>query len=528
MWPVVVVGAGPTGLTAALLLHRYGIACTVLDRRSQPWPWPRAVHLDDEAVRVLQLAGVGAEFAAISRPAAGLRLLDARLRPFAEFRRAPGPAAHGHPASNLFDQRDLDAVLRGAAERAGVVVRGGVDVTDVAVQADGTVIVIAHDGTSGEQHELRAAAVLGCDGAGSTVRGAIGASMRELGFSQRWLVLDVRCGSVIGAADGVDQICDARRAATFMRLTGDRYRWEFRLHPGESAAELAAPGSLAALTAPWLADRTIADLQLLRCAEYTFRACVADRWRAGRVLLLGDAAHLTPPFIGQGLGSGLRDAHNLAWKLAAVLQGRAGDELLDSYHAERAPHAEAVIRTAIRVGTAMTGGNGAVAALRRPVVAALLRLPGAEARALAATATRHPAGVAVDRRRHRRDLVGTSCPQPMVRSGEATVPLDEVLGVGYALLCSGPVDPALRSRAEAVGARTIRLVGGHADTDTRITDDGTLSDWLRRGRTGAVLLRPDRVVMAAGTVPPLGRRDGPRRDRARRGTPRRRRWCPRS
>jgi 3-(3-hydroxy-phenyl)propionate hydroxylase len=548
MWPVIVVGAGPTGLTAALLLHRYGVACTVLDRRPEPWPLPRAVHLDDEAVRVLQLAGVGAAFAAISRPAAGLRLLDARLRPFAQFRRDPGPATHGHPASNLFDQRDLDAVLLRAADRAGVVVRGGLEVTGTAAQPDGTVLVTARDAAGGAVRQLRAAAVLGCDGAGSTVRDTIGATLRDLGFSQRWLVLDVRCGPAAGAGvagdgDGVDQVCDPRRAATFMHLTGDRYRWEFRLHPGESAADLAAPDSLAALTAPWFAEGAAADLQLLRCAEYTFRACIADRWRAGRVLLLGDAAHLTPPFVGQGLGSGLRDAHNLAWKLAAVLHHRAGEDLLDSYQAERAPHAEAVIRTAIRVGTAMTGGNGAIAALRRPVVSALLRLPGAEARALAATTTRHPAGVAVDRRRHRRDLVGTSCPQPFVRTGAAILRLDEVLGTGYALLYTGPVDPALRLRAAAVAARTVRMgdcavPDTDADADVTIAHSGALSDWLRRGRTAAVLLRPDRVVMSGAPAAPLRHRDlGHRdldhrdldhRDTARRGRARRKRSCPRS
>ena len=461
--PVVVVGAGPTGLVTALLLARRGVEVTVLERRTGVHPLPRAVHLDDESVRILQAAGVGDGFAGISRAAAGLRLLDARLRPFAEFRRA-GRGVHGWPESNVFDQPDLETLLRSRLARMPrVTLREGSDVR--AVEPRGVRLA------SGER--VAAAAVLGCDGAHSTVRSALGTWMRELGAPQRWFVLDVRCPAPLPSWGGVDQVCDPARAATFLALAGDRYRWEFRMRAGETADDLAA--RVAELTARWAPGAP----DVLRAGEYTFAARVADRWSRDRTFLLGDAAHLTPPFIGQGLGAGLRDAHNLAWKLAAVLRDGAPESWVDGYRAERAPHAEAMIRGALRVGRAMTGGSGAVAALRRPVVAGALRVPAVRRRAEAGLATRFGHGPLVDRRRDRRDPVGTLCPQPWPGH-------DALLGDGWALLAgSAPVPDDLARRAASVGASTVR------------TTEPVLIRWLDHGRARAVLLRPDRIVAAS-------------------------------
>jgi 3-(3-hydroxy-phenyl)propionate hydroxylase len=489
--PVLVAGAGPTGSTAALLLAALGVQCTVVERRADIHPLPRAVHLDDEAVRVLQRIGLADAFAGISRPAPGLRLLDARLRPFAEFRR-DGAGSHGHPESNLFDQPDLDRVLRAELVRHPLVnLRVGTEVTglDQPPGANGPV----HVGLSCPRGAgaVWAQAVLGCDGAGSVVRAAIGSRLHDLGFTDRWFVVDVRSARPIATWGGVDQVCGARRAATFLPLPGDRYRWEFRMRANETAEELGRPARMAELTAPWRVPLT--QLEVLRAAEYTFRARLADRWRLGRVLLLGDAAHLTPPFIGQGLGAGLRDAHNLAWKLAAVLGGGlpgvAPDAVLDSYQSERGAHAESVIRGAVRVGRAMTGGAGVTAALRRPLTGMLLRLPGIRARAERGLVPRFPAGPLVDRVRHRHDLPGTVCPQPAVRAGGPAMRLDEVLGDGWALLTAGSVDPRLATRARMLGARTVRL-------GLDLADDGTLLAWLAAGGASAALVRPDRVVQA--------------------------------
>lgn len=479
--PIVIVGAGPTGLTAATLLAGYGIESLVLERWEGVFPQPRAVHLDGEIRRILARLGVGADFDAITRPALGLRLVDRKMRVLAQFDRDPAGGRNGYPEANLFDQPELEAILRANLVRHPQVrLRGNVEVIRLVEETE-CVRVDFTDRITGAVESVRARYVLGCDGANSLVRTAIGAHMRDLKFEQRWLVVDVTSTAELDQWEGVHQVCDPVRAATYMRIGKTRYRWEFRLRPGETAADYPDIARLHPLIRPWTADTAADDLELVRVAEYTFRAQLADRWRQRRIFILGDAAHLTPPFIGQGMGAGLRDAANLAWKLAGVLHGELSDSVLDSYESERKPHARAMIRLAKLTGTTMTDGGEFGNRLRRLLAPHLHRVPGLTGLVTSGETPRLHRSELIAPQRLYRTAAGRLVPNPTLEDGRR---LDDHIADRFAIITSTTPSPQHRALIEQRGAA---LVVTHPGTD--------LHRWLRRTHNGAVLIRPDGSVL---------------------------------
>src|SRR3984957_15120570 len=354
--------------------------------------------------------------------------------------------------------------------------------------------------------------VLGCDGAGSTIRDLAGITMEDLGFTERWLVVDIRVSGGLDTWDGVEQVCDPARAATFMQVTGDRYRWEFQLRDGEDEAGLTTPQALGALLQPWTGRDDLAGLEIIRSASYTFRGRLASRFQAGRVFLLGDAAHLTPPFIGQGLGAGLRDADNLTWKLAHVLTGQAEEDLLATYDAERRPHARAMIKKAVRIGWAMTGGQDRAAAVRRITLAAAVR----SERTPQAMGPPPP---------HRPPLPrapaslppGRLIPTPLVTTSDgAPVRLDAILAGRAAVLTARRPGSELEGLCRRRNLALVRIIGATTGTgaparadadpaavwiDIRLVDEEQAPGLhaLTASPALTVIVRPDRVIAAVGT-----------------------------
>jgi 3-(3-hydroxy-phenyl)propionate hydroxylase len=522
--PVIVVGAGPVGCTAALLLAGFGIPVTLLERHAQPHPLPRAVHLDDEVARTLGQIGVGEQFLARSRPGSGLRLLDARHRVMAEFRREHRAGLHGFPQANMFHQPDLEQLLLGRVEEQPLIsFHRGAEVTglDGALDPPAAGPVRVHASVAGQPQTFTGAVVLGCDGANSTVRELAGIAMGDLGFTERWLVVDIRASGGLDTWDGVEQVCDPARAATFMQVAGDRYRWEFQLRDGEDETGLITPQALGRLLRPWTGRDDLAGLEIIRTAGYTFRARLASRFQAGRIFLLGDAAHLTPPFIGQGLAAGLRDADNLAWKLAHVLTGQAGADLLASYDAERRPHAKAMVKKAVRVGWAMTGGQDRAAAVRRIALAAAVRSERIR-QAMASTATpRLKTGALQHTGRRLLPRApaalrpGGLIPNPLISTGDgALVRLDAILAGRAAVLTARQPGQELAGFCRRHGLVLVRIgtaapgtatpagagpAAGWTDIRLAAGEPATGLHLLAASPALTVIVRPDRVIAAVAS-----------------------------
>lgn len=462
---VVVVGAGPVGLVLAVLLAQRGRSVVVLEQRPNPYLLPRAVHFDDEVGRLLQSCGIGDELRALSEPAEVYEWRNAAGTTLLRFGRI-GVGPSGWPFSSMFCQPEVEAVItERAASLPGVEIRRGVKVAAID-QDDGVVVVTDEAGAV-----VRGRYVVGCDGANSTVRGLLDVGVEDRGFFYDWLIVDVILDEP-RVYDPVNlQVCDPRRPTTAVSGGPGRRRWEFMRLPEESLDDLGTEARAWELLESW--DVHPGNARIERHAVYTFQARVAERWRDGRVLLAGDAAHLMPPFAGQGMCAGIRDAANLAWKLDLVMGEHADTELLDTYEQERKPSAVAAIDFSIELGQVICVPDPAEAAARDEAMAAAVTgevsvVPGLPGIAEGLVADGSP-------------LAGDQFPQGQVDGR----PFDEVFGAGWRLVT---VDAATDDLAPAAAA-WFAGIGGAVISVAGVAPD--LVAWFERHEVRWALQRPD-------------------------------------
>ncbi len=418
---VVVLGYGPVGHVMAALMAQAGWRVGVFARQAGLYPLPRIGHLNHEVMRVLQAVGIAAAFekdACVCRTYDWVNAAGQVLIHFDWDK----PEITGWSPHYLFYQPDMDVLLAGEVERhSNVQVLRGWECRS-AVEAGHTVTLECHAG-SGEVRRLTTRFLIGADGANSFTRSAAGIAWTDLGFQADWLIVDYRPhdpDSDIPMPEA-GQICDPARPTSLFRRIGHKHcRWEFMLLPGEMREEMERPERIWALLSPWVKPE---DGILVRQAVYTFRSGLASTWRCGSMLLVGDAAHLMPPFLGQGMGSGFRDALNLAWKLDLVLRTDAADTLLDTYEEERKPHVAAIIEQAVALGRVVCVSGPAEAALR-------------DAALLSGDVPPPPPFPTVSGRLFAQhdELAGTLAPQSVVRVGTAEGMFDDVMGRGWKIL----------------------------------------------------------------------------------------------
>ncbi len=474
---VVIVGFGPVGATLSNLLVQQGLRVAVLERESDVYHLARAGHLDAEVMRVLQSIGIADAFEPETGQTLGMRFIDADGKTLMEWKRGGERGPNGWISDYMFYQPVLEKLLRQRLEKAPGFRQFLLhDVYAIEAGADG-VAVRAEDTVTNQLIELKARYVVGCDGARSLVRRLIGTDHVDLGFKQRWLVVNVHAHENPNFEPVSLQHCNPARPA-YASGTGTRLRWEFMLLPGEEARDLLRPERIWELISTSVQPVRPDQGEIVRSAVYTFESLIAKHWRAGRLLIAGDAAHRMPPFLGQGMCAGVRDASNLAWKLAAVLQGRAGESLLDTYASERAPHVTEFIRGSIEAGRFVQMSDPAE-------ISARMRDMRDNPKAYAPPNPHLGAGMS---EMHGQNGIGRQFVQPTV-DGQR---LDDRVGHHFALVArpgflAGPVSPAALAQGWP-GLKVVELAPEQAAS-------------LDPYNASALIVRPDRYVHAGASDP---------------------------
>lgn len=486
-YDIAILGLGPVGACAAILLARSGLKIAAIERDQDVYKLPRAVNLDGEIVRAMQPVGLADDIDALLQPVRdGERVGFANSKREYMFGNDVSPfGSNGWQSVNMFDQPELEGFLRDTAlAHANLDAFIGFSATSFTQSNEAVTLHMEQDS---KVREVTASYLLACDGASSSTRKSLDIGWHNLGYDHDWLVVDVITKPGHTLDNTTLQVCDPDRIHTYVCTKDPFRRWEFRLNEGETWDEMLVPEKIQSLIDPWTPRGTY---DIRRAAMYQFHAATADTWRVGRIFIAGDAAHQTPPFLGQGMNAGMRDVINIAWKLAMVINGTATDELLDSYQAERDAHAHDLVEWAVSIGRLMEH-LAAVEAAERSHTSPPQTPPQLQSAGYGQGREQPPlrAGVIVQDQVSDKGTTGYLFSQPIVRTDHHEVHLDDLLGPGFAIVGKTAADLALspdsRRILDQIGATILNIgeveeVRGHFDRAFEFAN--------------AVIVRPDRYV----------------------------------
>ncbi|MHA3020253.1 bifunctional 3-(3-hydroxy-phenyl)propionate/3-hydroxycinnamic acid hydroxylase [Mycobacterium sp. BMJ-28] len=502
IYDVVIVGLGPSGAAAANACGQLGLRTLVVERDLAIFERQRAIALDDEALRAIENLGLYEEVTAHMHLGVTARFIGLNGKPF--ITGPTGPARHtGHAVANFFHQPLLEHALReGLTRWPHVEVLAGWT-ADFVDQGDQAVTLRVED-AEGTNRLVQARYVLACDGGSSPMRKQLGIEFAGKSYSEQWMDVQARTKRPLHRGPHFDFVCSPTRPGVRCPCPGGYYRWEWRINPGEDADAMLESDNVWRMLAE--EGVTADDIEIARTWSYTFHVRKAQQWRNGRVLLLGDAAHVMPPFAGQGISGAFRDAANVVWKLHAVLAGHAVDDLLDTYQSEREPHHDAMTNRAIFFGRLVMPPNRTVARIRDFALRAAGRVPGLTTAITRKVVEPTPLGPGCLATVPRKRLpVGYLLAPARVAIGQAQqLQVDQALGTSWSIL-GLDVDPrhemtaAHLSTWQRIGARFLTIRPG-----TSVVGDGELGDptgqlWdaFSVNDTRYLLVRPDRYVYQA-------------------------------